>query len=203
MPFVMVSISCTIPASTMAPSSTSSRSPEPATMLPQYKFELGSLIVTPSEIQAGQSVQARLPVKNVGSRQNAYIGTIYVDGHEYATKSTTLTPGNSDILTFSISGLGPGNHRLSVDNSKGSVKVYTIEKFEIANTQIDFPRYKRLEYFESPPVPHVSVHTFKSPAAPFFIRQIAFRILIPRHLKSWISRENSFTVPIQDMQQAL
>lgn len=161
-------------------------SPPPRALVPagpQYRFELGALSITPAETEAGGWVQVQIPLRNTGQSENAYVGTLYVDGQENSRQAITLAPGNTGALIFQVVNLVPGNHKLSVGESSGLVRVYKSERFVIANAQIIPPRYTRVEDTPSPPLPHISTQTFSSPMTPFFIRQIDFRYPYPASFK--------------------
>jgi hypothetical protein len=154
--------------------------PPASPITPAYRFESGTMTVTPKEIQAGQPVQVTATVRNTGSRQNAYVGTLYVDGQEYARQAATLNPGDTGFLTFQIANLSTGTHLLTLGDSSASLKAYMVEKFQMVNNTIDLPRYTNLEYTPAPPVPHISTETFSPPITPFFVRQMDFRFPYPQ-----------------------
>ena len=163
-----------VPANTPVPTPTSVND------VGRYKFELGNISVLPQEAPVGTPVQVSVPVKNVGSVENAYVATLYVDGQEYMTQDVTLDTGNSGTLLYRISNLSAGPHKISVANLESIVKVYYAEKYSIANNKIYMPHYSRLEYTPVPPLPHVSADYFTAPATPFFITKINFRYPYPQ-----------------------
>jgi hypothetical protein len=155
----------------------------PVSTIAAYKFELGKMTVTPQEVQAGQPVQVSVIARNAGGSPNAYVGTLYVDGQEYARQAVSLNPGDSGTLAFQVSNLQAGNHNLTLGDSAGIVRVYAIEKFEIANTRSQTPPYANLDYSPAPPLPHISTDTFTPPVTPFFLQQINFRYPFPASFK--------------------
>jgi hypothetical protein len=155
----------------------------PAGNAPAVRFELGTMIVSPGEVQTGAPVRADVPVKNTGSSRNAYVGTLYVDGQEYGTRDVTLPPGGSGTLTFQLPDLDQGNHTLTVGNSQGTVRVYSVERYSLANNQVYMPHYGPLDYTPAPPLPYTSVEAFSPPVTPFFITGISFRYPFPQSFK--------------------
>lgn len=154
--------------------------PTPDSQAEPYKFEIGSLSVVPQEAKAGTTVIVSLPVRNTGSAKNAFIATLYVDGHEYGTEDVTLQPGNSGSVTFLFSGLDPGDHQIAVAGIESHVKIYYLDQYSITNNQVFLPRYTALEYTPVPPLPHISSDRFTPPVIPFFITQISFRYPFPQ-----------------------
>jgi hypothetical protein len=176
--FAILAVACTPVPSGQIPASQPPAIPASPT-IPAYRFESGTMSVTPKEIQAGQAAQVTSTVRNTGSRQNAYVGTLYVDGQEYARQAVTLNPGDNGFLTFQLTNLGAGTHLLKLGDSSASLKVFTVDNFQIVNNIVDLPRYTNLQYTFAPPLPHVSAENFSPPVTPFFIRQIDFRFPYP------------------------
>lgn len=145
-----------------------------------YKFETGSLSIIPQEAKAGSTIIVSLPVRNAGSSANAFIATLYVDGHAYDTEDVTLQPGNSGSITFLLTNLVPGNHVLSVAGIEGYVRVYSLEKYSLTNNRVFLPHYTALEYTPAPPLPYISLGNFSPPVTPFIITQISFRYPYPQ-----------------------
>jgi hypothetical protein len=155
----------------------------PASNVPDVRFELGTMVVTPGEVQTGTPVRADVPAKNTGGTRNAYVGTLYLDGQEYGRQDITLPPGGSGTLTFQLPDLDQGNHTLTVGNSQGSVRVYSVERYSLTNNQVYVPHYGPIDYTPPPPLPYTSVDTFTPPVTPFYITGISFRYPFPQSFK--------------------
>ena len=163
-----------VPANTPVPTLTS------ADDAGRYKFELGNISVIPQEAPVGTSVQVLVAVKNIGSAKNAYIATLYIDGHEYVTQDITLDTGNSGTLLYKVSNLSAGNHKITVAGLESTVQIYYAEKYAIANNEIYMPHYSRFEYTPEPPLPYISTDNFTAPVMPFFITKVNFRYPYPQ-----------------------
>lgn len=172
-------LSCN-PAVPVSRTNTPDQTPVPTDNVERYKFELGNISVMPQEAPVGTSVQVIVPVKNVGAATNAYIATLYVDGHEYLTQDTTLDPGSSGTLLYLVSNLSAGNHKISVANLESTVQIYYTEIYTITNNEIYMPHYSSFEYTPQPPLPHISTDYFTAPATSFFITKIVFRYPYPQ-----------------------
>jgi hypothetical protein len=171
-------LSCT-PSSAVVPGPVT----PPVSNVAPYQFELTNVSIVPKEAEAGNPVQATVTVKNVGSALNAYVGTLYVDGQEYATRDLTLNPGASGNLTYLVSNLVAGDHRISVGTLADSVRIYTTEKYTVANNQIYMPHYTPLQYTPPPSLPYISSDPFSPPVTPFYITRIDFRYPYPQSFK--------------------
>jgi hypothetical protein len=178
----VVILSC-VPASKVVPATESGPATPSVSSIPPYQFELANLSILPKEAEAGTSVQATVSVKNVGSAPNAYVATLYVDGQEYTTRDLTLKPGESGNLTYMVSNLGAGDHRLSVGNLADSVRIYTTDKYTVANNQIYMPHYTPLQYTPAPSLPYISSDPFSAPVTPFYITRINFRYPYPQSFR--------------------
>ena len=175
-------LSCSSPGKIVPPIATDQTAPSVNAVEP-YKFEVGSITVAPREAQAGMPVLISVPVRNVGSARNAYVGTLYVDGQEYGTKDITLDPGSGGSLVYQVSNLSAGSHKIAVGGSEGAVQVYNVQRYTIANTQVYMPHYAPLEYTPAPPLPYISSDSFAPPVTPFYITQINFRYPFPQSFK--------------------
>jgi hypothetical protein len=155
----------------------------PENNVPGYSFEVGTMTITPVEAQMGTPVRVDVPVKNTGSSKNAYVGTLYVDGQERGTQDITLLPGGNGTLTFQLARLDRGSHLLNVGNSQGTVRVYSVSRYTLTNSQAYLPQYTRAEYVPPPQLPYTSVDYFSPPVSPFFITDITFRMPFPEYFK--------------------
>ncbi|MBN1375137.1 MAG: hypothetical protein JXA01_03165 [Dehalococcoidia bacterium] len=153
-----------------------------------YKFEVGNISVIPQEARVGTFMTVSLPVRNIGSRKNAFIATLYVDGNEYITRDITLAPGNGGSLTYVLSNLGTGTHEISVAGVKSSLIIYAVNSYTIPNNKDYRLHYTSLEYTPLPPLPHLSTDHFTPPVIPFFITRIDFRYPYPQSFEIIDSR---------------
>ncbi|MEE9399960.1 MAG: hypothetical protein V3V23_06805, partial [Dehalococcoidales bacterium] len=73
-----------------APPQTPTQAPEPAV---KAEFEVSSLLLTPSEVIAGQTVTVSADVKNVGKVDGSYTTILSVDGTTVERTDITVSTG--------------------------------------------------------------------------------------------------------------
>lgn len=91
--------------------------PEPA------EFEVSDLSVSPSSVEAGDSVTVTVTVSNVGELSGGYSVELYLDGALEDTKSVTLDGGDSTTVTFSVSTEEAGSHTVTIEELSGTFEV--------------------------------------------------------------------------------
>jgi len=87
------------------------------------KFEIGSLVVTPTEIVAGESVTVKADVKNTGEAEGTYTATMTVDGKVIEAKDIPISAGTTEMVSFTYSPDDIGTHSLGLDELTTTLKV--------------------------------------------------------------------------------
>ena len=88
-------------------------------------FEVSDLSIDPSQreiwafptflVRTGEEAFISINVSNNANREASYTATLWVDGEIRATREVTLTPGESKLVVFTVSGIEPGRHIIAVD----------------------------------------------------------------------------------------
>jgi len=93
--------------------------PEPA------EFEISDLTVSPSTVEADETVTVSVVVSNVGEESGGFGVELKLDGAVVDTKAVTLDGGSSTTVSFSVSSDEMGSHTVEVGGLSGS---FTVEK---------------------------------------------------------------------------
>jgi hypothetical protein len=91
--------------------------PEPAA------FTAGSLVISPTEVAIGQTVNVSLSVANTGGIAGSYKVTLKINGVVEATKEVTVGAGASETVTFTTSRDVAGSYSVDVNGLTGSFTV--------------------------------------------------------------------------------
>ena len=91
--------------------------PEPAA------FTAGSLVISPTEVAIGQTVNVSLSVANTGGIAGSYKVTLKINGVVEATKEVTVGAGDSETVTFTTSRDVAGSYSVDVNGLTGSFTV--------------------------------------------------------------------------------
>ncbi len=94
---------------------------EPAT------FEVTDLVINPTWVQVGGSVQVSATVTNVGDQAGNESVALAVDDTPLSAKTLQLSGGESTSVVFTTTDLTEGNHTIAIGDATGSVRV-TLEK---------------------------------------------------------------------------
>ncbi|MDH5443510.1 MAG: PGF-pre-PGF domain-containing protein, partial [Hadesarchaea archaeon] len=86
-------------------------------------FELSNLVITPSEVSAGETVTISVVVNNVGGRTGSTTVTLEINGVAVDTRSATLDAGESTTVTFTVSEDAAGTYTVNVAGLTGSFVV--------------------------------------------------------------------------------
>ncbi len=90
---------------------------------PRADFQLSDLVVSPSELGAGEELSVEVRVVNVGDAEGSKAIEVRIDGRAVDSKTVALGTGASETLGFSLSPGGEGSHTVSVDGLSGSFRV--------------------------------------------------------------------------------
>ena len=86
-------------------------------------YHLSGLLISPSIVDAGDSVTISVEVTNSGGMEGSYVVTLMIDGAEETSYELTLGPGVSDTVTFTVSREEAGAYEATVDGLSGSFTV--------------------------------------------------------------------------------
>lgn len=79
------------------------------------RFEVSNLLITPSEVNAGETVSVRVTVSNVGEETGDYTVTLWINDVVEDTRTITLDGGKSVEVTFTATEADPGTYNVKVD----------------------------------------------------------------------------------------
>jgi CARDB len=91
--------------------------PEPA------RFQASNLTVKPGRVELNQEVTIRLDVTNAGGKSGDYSAELKVDGVVKSSTQVTVAPGDSEPVTFTITGDTAGKHQVEVAGLTGEFEV--------------------------------------------------------------------------------
>ena len=94
----------------------------------EASFDIVNLSITPSKIDAGESVTISVEVTNSGGMEDSCTITLWIDGVEEQTKELSLDSGESDIVYFTVTKDEAGTYEVTLDGQSGSFTV-TEEEF--------------------------------------------------------------------------
>ena len=86
--------------------------------LPGAEFEVSNLVISPTEVQVGNPVDISCTITNIGTESGST--TINLGGDFVATKSVTLGPGESQVVSFDVTPAVAKTYHVSVDGLSGS-----------------------------------------------------------------------------------
>ena len=87
------------------------------------EFEVTSLVLTPTEVVAGEAVSVKAEVTNVGEVEGTYTATLIVDGKVADTMEITLGTGATEPVSFTYSPDAVGTCTLGLDGLTTILKV--------------------------------------------------------------------------------
>ncbi len=90
---------------------------------PMADFQLSDLVVSPSELGAGEELSVEVRVVNLGDEEGSRAIEVRVDGRVVDSKTVALGAGASETLGFSLTPGGEGSHTVSVDGLSGAFRV--------------------------------------------------------------------------------
>jgi hypothetical protein len=86
-------------------------------------FELGSLTVDPSSVEAGGKVSVFVEVTNTGDKYGTHNITLKINDEVEEEKTVTLDPDETETVTFEVSASEPGTFSVEIDGLSGSYTV--------------------------------------------------------------------------------
>ena len=112
-----LAVGCNGKSSTTTPSNSSPPPPAPA------EFQVSNLTVTPSEAEIGGEVVVSVDVANIGGSQGSTNVVLNINGVQEETKSVTIVPNQSEVITFNIAGQLPGTYTIDIGDLSGIFSV--------------------------------------------------------------------------------
>ena len=96
--------------------------PPPPLPLPAA-FTVGSLIVSPPEVNTGETVSISVLVTNIGETTGSYAVTLEINGEIEATEEITLSAGASETVTFTTARDEAGTYLVNINGITASFAV--------------------------------------------------------------------------------
>jgi oligopeptide transport system substrate-binding protein len=100
------------------------------------KFEVSSLIVTPSEVAVGEAVTVKAEVKNTGDVEGTYIATLKVDGNVAETKEVIVGAGATEEVSFTYLVESAGTYTIDLDGLTSTVMAVKTAKIEVTSLDV-------------------------------------------------------------------
>ena len=96
---------------------------------PEAEFKVSDLVISPSEVYPGQSLNVSCLVTNIGSETGSY--TLKLGGDFMAEYVVTLAPGASQSISFEITPTAAGIYNVTVDGLSGTFKATEVPVADI------------------------------------------------------------------------
>ena len=90
---------------------------------PPAEFVLSNLNITPTEVKPGKEVTISVEVTNIGGREGRRTVSLLVNQVLEQTKQITLAPGQTEVVTFTVTRDEPGSYTVEVN---GLTKGFTV-----------------------------------------------------------------------------
>lgn len=89
----------------------------------QAVFEVSDLVISPSQINKGESASISVTVKNTGDASGSYALELKIDGEVEATEKVELEAEASKTETFTVTKDAPGEYSVEIADLKGLLMV--------------------------------------------------------------------------------
>jgi hypothetical protein len=102
-------------------------------------FEVLSLDITPQKISTGEKATVKVEIRNNNAEDVTYNVPLMVNGVADDRRSVTLAPGETELLTFTLTRSHPGTYSISVGSSESTLVVekFTPAGFHLSNLEIN------------------------------------------------------------------
>jgi len=119
---------------------------------PGAGFSVSNLVISPAEVNPGQTVTITCTVTNTGAEAGTY--TVKMEGDFIAQQTVTLAPEESKTVSFEVTPTVAKTYNVSVDGLSGSFRVIAppIDQFYLPPT---FTKAKITEQWQMPPYYYV------------------------------------------------
>ena len=102
-----------------------------ATVLEPVEFQISSLVITPTDVVAGEPVTVKADVTNTGGSEGVYTATLKVNGVVVETKDIPLAGGAKQEISFKITEDTPGFYRIALGELVGTLRVLRHAQFRV------------------------------------------------------------------------
>ncbi len=105
----------------------------------QPSFEVLSLDITPPKITTGEKATVEVEIRNSNAKVDTYNVPLMVNGVADDRKSITLTPGATELITFTLTRSQAGTYRISVGSKELNLVVEKLlpPDFRLSNLEIN------------------------------------------------------------------
>jgi len=86
-------------------------------------FEVTDLVISPSQVNKGESANISVIVKNIGDTRGSYSPTLKINGRVEATEKVELDANASKTVTFTATKDTPGKYSIEIADLKGLLTV--------------------------------------------------------------------------------
>jgi hypothetical protein len=157
-------------------------------------FEVTSLVVTPLEVTAGETVSVTAEVKNTGGTEGTYTAILTLDGKEIGKETVLIGPGAMNTAVFKLtSPETDGDYKLSVGEANANLQVFPW----VAST-IQYDNAKVNQYYTfTEDVGNGFLSYFQIPSSTFRIKDINIYGFIGGSDRTGLEKR-SFTLRIWD-----
>ena len=102
-------------------------------------FEVLSLDITPPKIATGEKATVEVEIRNSNAKMDTYNVPLMVNGVTDDRKGITLTPGATELITFTLTKNQAGTYRISVGNKESTLVVENLlpPDFRLSNIEIN------------------------------------------------------------------
>ena len=90
------------------------------------RFEVRNLDINPIQVMAGENVTISALLVNIGGLRGEYNLVVNIEGLLETSQVIRLTPGQSQVITFTITPGSPGNYQVAIGDSRGNFGVEAI-----------------------------------------------------------------------------
>src|SRR4030066_15634 len=105
----------------------------------QPSFEVLSLDITPPKITTGEKTTIKVEIRNNDAKDVTYTVPLMVNGVADDRRSVTLSPGEIELLTFTLTKSHPGTYSISIGTWESTLVVEQPlpAEFQLSNLEIN------------------------------------------------------------------
>jgi len=96
------------------------------------EFLVSTFEVTPGKVAIGEPVRVKVDVTNISESGGTYNAILRIDGVAVETKAVTLSPGDTETVTFFLVRSEAGSFEVSVDDLSSTLTVVSLAEFELS-----------------------------------------------------------------------
>jgi hypothetical protein len=90
------------------------------------RFEVRNLDINPLQVTAGESVTISAQLVNIGGLRGEHNLMVNIEGLLETIQVIRLTPGESQVITFTVTPGSPGSYQVAIDDLRGNFGVEAI-----------------------------------------------------------------------------